>query len=128
MKFFLFLFNLFIFFDSLIFINSFRFFCLFLVSNCPCLNRDIDRIQAILEATAVKLYPTRSLLRQGHFCGDDTYTSYPNNYFGYGRVDVLKAVQTCREFCADKPGQWLVRPQTLFSGESVAPSSSIKKK
>ena len=75
---------------------------MYLVSNCPCLNRDVDRIQAILESTAAKLYPNSSLLRKGKLCGDDTYTTYPNNYFGYGRIDVWKAVETCREFCRDK--------------------------
>jgi hypothetical protein len=73
---------------------------LFLVSNCPCLNRDIDRIQAILESTTTKLYPSASLLRKGKLCGNDTYTSHPNNYFGYGRIDVAKAVEVCKEFCA----------------------------
>lgn len=66
------------------------------------MNRDIDRIQAILESTTQKLYPKESLLRKGKLCGDDTYTSHPNNYFGYGRVDVWKAVETCREFCKQK--------------------------
>lgn len=64
----------------------------------------MDRIQAILESTTVKLYPTDSLLLKGEFCGNDTYTTYPNNYFGYGRVNVNKAVQTCREYCKMKGG------------------------
>lgn len=66
------------------------------------MNRDIDRIQAILESTTAKLYPSVSLLRKGKLCGDDTFTTWPNNYFGYGRVDVWKAVETCREYCRNK--------------------------
>lgn len=75
---------------------------MFLVSNCPCLKRNIDRIQAILESTAHKLLPSASLLRGGKLCGNDTMTSYPNNYYGFGRVNVEKAVQTCRDFCSGK--------------------------
>lgn len=97
---------------------------LFVVSNCPCLIRDIDRIQAILESTAVKLLPTVSLLRKGKLCGEDTFTSYPNNYFGYGRIDVLRAVETCKAYCATKPGQWSSSPSLIPDEKSFSSSSS----
>ena len=73
-----------------------------LVSNCPCLARDVDRIQSILESTAKKLYPNPSLMRNGQYCGTDGPTSHPNNYFGYGRIDVAQAVRVCRQFCLDR--------------------------
>lgn len=77
-----------------------RFFSL--VSNCPCLARDVDRIQSILESTAKKLYPNASLNRNVRYCGSDGPTTYPNNYFGYFLIDVSQAVRVCTQFCADR--------------------------
>lgn len=98
-----------------------------LVSNCPCLNRDVDRIQAILESTTVKLYPSASLLRKGKLCGDDTFTTYPNNYYGYGRVDVHKAVETCKEYCKGKTGSLGSKGLSQLLTSSSFRSSSLYK-
>lgn len=62
---------------------------------CPCLARDVNALQDLLQSTAVKLTPPR----EGRLCGGDKPDSVPNNYFGYGRIDVLKAVQTCQRQC-----------------------------
>lgn len=35
----------------------------------------------------------------GMYCGGDNADSIPNNYFGYGRIDVLAAVNVCRANC-----------------------------
>jgi hypothetical protein len=63
---------------------------------CPCIARDVDKIQSLLESTAVKLRPPRS---DGPLCGGDKPDSVPNNYFGYGRINVLQAVRTCQNMC-----------------------------
>jgi subtilisin family serine protease len=58
-----------------------------LVSAEPALAGDVDAIEKRLERTAL-LRPTA----QG--CGGDASTIVPNNTFGWGRLDVLKAVTT----------------------------------
>ena len=73
-----------------------------LVSSCPCLERSIERVERLLEESAVKMYPSSELKsKDGAYCGSDTEASVPNNYYGHGRIDVLKAVQQCREMCAE---------------------------
>lgn len=95
------------------------------VSNCPCLARDVDRIQSILEATAKKLYPERSLMVNGKYCGTDGPTTYPNNYYGYGRVDVAQAVRVCRQFCAERGEALFPRPQNVIISEHAVEDSSL---
>lgn len=65
---------------------------------CPCIARDVDKIQTLLEQTAVKLTSPQS---EG-LCGRDTPNTVPNNCFGHGRIDVLKAVRTCVKYCQMK--------------------------
>ena len=67
-----------------------------LTANCPCLERDNERLQAILQSTAVHLLPPAG----ERLCGQDTAKSVPNNFFGYGRIDLINAVNVCRELCA----------------------------
>lgn len=40
-------------------------------------------------------------MRNGRYCGTDGPTSYPNNYFGYGKINVMQAVNVCKQFCAN---------------------------
>ncbi|MBT8144229.1 MAG: S8 family serine peptidase, partial [Gammaproteobacteria bacterium] len=44
-------------------------------------------IEQVMRDTAVKLYA------ESNFCGGDDNTTYPNNTFGYGRIDVLAGVE-----------------------------------
>lgn len=67
-----------------------------LTANCPCLERDNERLQAILQSTAVHLMPPAG----ERLCGQDNAKSVPNNFFGYGRIDVENAVNVCRELCS----------------------------
>lgn len=59
------------------------------ISANPALRGDVDRIEEIIEQSAVKM--TTSLA-----CGTDTSTSVPNNVFGWGRIDALAAVNLAR--------------------------------
>jgi subtilisin family serine protease len=61
---------------------------------CPHLVGNVDKLQSLLERTAVKLLPPSSAQP---LCGGDLPTSVPNNYFGHGRIDVLAAVRECRK-------------------------------
>lgn len=66
-----------------------------IMSACPCLERNIDKIQVILQASAEHLLPPFV----DSFCGRDNANSIPNNYFGYGRINVHAAVKACRTLC-----------------------------
>ena len=64
--------------------------------------RNVPKVQAFLQRTARKLYPTPELLMGNKtYCGGDTERSYPNNYFGYGRIDVALAVKSCIKYCSE---------------------------
>jgi subtilisin family serine protease len=67
-----------------------------LTANCPCLERDNERLQAVLQSSAVHLLPPAG----ERLCGVDTARSVPNNFFGYGRIDVERGVKVCMELCA----------------------------
>ena len=56
------------------------------ISANPCLAGKVDRIEDIIEQSAVHLTTTEG-------CGGDTNTQVPNNTFGWGRIDALAAVQ-----------------------------------
>lgn len=71
---------------------------------CPCIARDVDKIQTLLEQTAVRLRPRQSA--NDRLCGGDRPDSVPNNYFGYGRIDVLKAVRACMKYCQVRREGW----------------------
>lgn len=55
------------------------------ISANPQLAGDVDRIEDIIEQSAVKKTTTEA-------CGGDTNTQVPNNTFGWGRIDALSAV------------------------------------
>lgn len=56
-----------------------------IISANPELAGDVSQIREIITSTAKKLYTTQS-------CGGDDASTYPNNSFGYGRIDALAAV------------------------------------
>jgi serine protease AprX len=56
-----------------------------IISANPTLAGNVDRIEEIIEQSAVHVTTTQA-------CGDDTSTSIPNNVYGWGRIDALAAV------------------------------------
>jgi subtilisin family serine protease len=56
-----------------------------LISANPALAGDVDGIEAIMRNTAVPLTTSQG-------CGGDGVNDVPNNVFGYGRIDALKAI------------------------------------
>lgn len=67
---------------------------LLLMALCPCIERDVNAIRSIIESTAIPHLPIPNQL-----CGNDRPDSIPNNHFGYGRVDVSRAVHKCLQQC-----------------------------
>ena len=64
-----------------------------LVGNaCRWTQRSVKSIQFYLSSTATRLYPSTGML-----CGKDNSTSYPNNVYGYGAVNVYASVVACRK-------------------------------
>lgn len=61
-----------------------------IISANPNLAGEVDQIEDILEQTALPLFG-------GSTCGGITPTSTPNNTFGYGLIDVQKAVARARD-------------------------------
>jgi serine protease AprX len=57
-----------------------------IISANPALAGNVDRIEDIIEQTAVRKTTTEG-------CGGDTPTQIPNNTYGWGRIDALAAVQ-----------------------------------
>ncbi len=60
---------------------------------CPSVCRNVDHIQELLQKSARPLFPARG----ARLCGGDTYSSYPNNHYGYGRINVYDAICLCRD-------------------------------
>lgn len=58
---------------------------------CPQLRRDVNKITDLIYSTAMPLNVTTS-----SGCKGDTAGSVPNSVFGFGQIDVLKAVNKCR--------------------------------
>ena len=58
-----------------------------IISANPALAGDVDRIEEIIEQSAVKKTTTE-------MCGLDSANAVPNNTYGWGRIDALAAVQT----------------------------------
>jgi subtilisin family serine protease len=56
------------------------------ISANPALAGNVDRIEEIIEQTAVRKTTTE-------MCGLDSNTQVPNNTYGWGRIDALAAVQ-----------------------------------
>lgn len=63
---------------------------------CPCYARNVSAIQDLLQQTAVHLTPPSGQ----RLCGGDTVNSVPNNFFGYGRINVFAAVKKCQAICS----------------------------
>jgi subtilisin family serine protease len=57
-----------------------------LISADPLLRGNVDRLEDIIEQTAVRKTTTEG-------CGGDSSTQIPNNTYGWGRIDALAAVQ-----------------------------------
>jgi subtilisin family serine protease len=57
-----------------------------IISANPALAGNVDRIEEIIEQTAVRKTTTEA-------CGGDTATQVPNNTFGWGRIDAVAAVK-----------------------------------
>ncbi|KAI0244355.1 hypothetical protein L0F63_004062 [Massospora cicadina] len=62
---------------------------LLIMAACPHLYRKVDRVAKLLRETATPIYPT---LR----CGNNTSTAIPNNEYGYGILNVARAIHRCR--------------------------------
>ncbi|KAJ9070380.1 hypothetical protein DSO57_1008677 [Entomophthora muscae] len=62
---------------------------LLIMAACPHLERNVDAIQNLLRLTATPLSATRG-------CGGDTRTTSPNNEYGYGKINVGKAIAECQ--------------------------------
>jgi hypothetical protein len=56
-----------------------------IISANPALAGNVDRIEEIIEQTAVRKTTAEA-------CGGDTTTQVPNNTYGWGRIDALAAV------------------------------------
>lgn len=67
---------------------------LLLMAACPCIERNIDVLRELFQDTALPKYPL-----PGSLCGNDTPDTIPNNHYGYGRIDVAKAMDRCLELC-----------------------------
>ena len=67
-----------------------------LISAEPSLAGDVDRIEDVIEQTAVPLTSTQG-------CGGDGLDDVPNNVYGWGRIDALAAAESL-EGCTDSDG------------------------
>jgi hypothetical protein len=68
-----------------------------LISAKPALAGQVDEIESLLEGTALDLFPSAP------FCGNDNSGSTPNNVYGYGRINILAAVNAALSL----PVEWL---------------------
>jgi hypothetical protein len=66
-----------------------------IISANPALAGNVDRLEDIIEQTAVPKTTTE-------MCGLDSATQVPNNTYGWGRIDALAAVQ---QAAAERPAQ-----------------------
>jgi subtilisin family serine protease len=67
---------------------------LLLSEACPCIARNVDALQKVMQDSATKL-------KAGPFtCGNDKSDAVPNNIYGHGCVNVAKAIITCQELCS----------------------------
>jgi subtilisin family serine protease len=81
-------------------------------SACPSLVGNFDATELLLKNSAVKIaYATG--------CGNEGAGNIPNNAFGYGRIDVLAAVNSCRA-----PGPTPI-PTTVPTPGPTTPPASI---
>ncbi|KXN72061.1 subtilisin-like protein [Conidiobolus coronatus NRRL 28638] len=61
---------------------------LIVMQACPHYLRRVDMVMQLLEYTATPLYSSMG-------CGGDNSSTRPNNEYGYGLINVEKAVKTC---------------------------------
>ncbi len=73
------------------------------ISANPALAGNVDRIEDIIEQTAVRKTTTE-------MCGLDTPTQVPNNTYGWGRIDALAAVQ---QAVAERPDLQVTRIEVV---------------
>lgn len=64
-----------------------------MISANPALAGQVDRIEEIIEGTAVRITTAQG-------CGGDGPSQVPNNVYGWGRIDALAAVQAALDNCA----------------------------
>ncbi len=62
---------------------------------CGCID-SVQQFQHFMQMSAIGKKPPFTV---GKLCGGDTPDSIPNNYYGYGRIDALAAVNVCRTYC-----------------------------
>ncbi len=62
-----------------------------LISARPDLAGQVDELRQIIERSAMTAVKTAG---QANLCGGTTPTQIPNNFFGWGRIDAAKALQT----------------------------------
>ncbi|KAI9292726.1 subtilisin-like protein [Neoconidiobolus thromboides FSU 785] len=62
---------------------------LLIMAACPHLERKVDEVEILIRKTATPLYSKLG-------CGGDIGTTYPNNEFGYGKINVGKAIEMCQ--------------------------------
>lgn len=70
---------------------------LLIIAACPHLYRNVNGIREILHQTATPIYPTMG-------CGDDEANTRPNNEYGFGMLNVERAIQACRSQSTYRPG------------------------
>ncbi|KAJ9049209.1 hypothetical protein DSO57_1027057 [Entomophthora muscae] len=61
---------------------------LLVMATCPQLIRKVDLVADLLRRTATPVYPTLG-------CGNDATRTLPNNEYGYGIVNVARAINEC---------------------------------
>lgn len=62
---------------------------LLIMAACPHLDREVDKVEMLMRQTASPLYAVKG-------CGSDTKNTYPNNEFGYGKINVGRAIAACQ--------------------------------
>jgi subtilisin family serine protease len=84
-------------------------------SACPSLVGDFEASEQLLKDTALKIaYNTA--------CGNEGAGNIPNNAFGYGRIDVLAAINSC--LGAPQPTPTTVPTATLTPVPSPTPTAA----
>jgi hypothetical protein len=74
---------------------------LLLTQACPCIERNIDVLQDILQDTA-EHYTTGAPQTRVPGCGREGKNDVPNNVYGYGGIQVERAMKKCMAQCAGK--------------------------
>lgn len=83
-----------------------------LVSANPALAGDVDRLESIIEQSALPLKSAQN-------CGGVPGNSVPNNTFGWGRIDAWAAYLASQTPTAVTLSDWSAQPDRSTTGESV---------